>query len=105
MIRTQIYLTEQEHKQLHKLSRRRDATVSALIRDAIDQMLSRSQRADRLELMRPARGIWKTRDDLPDFSRLRCELKRGGKYYSAASVLADLDRRLQKAEAKSKSAQ
>ena len=35
----------------------------------------------------------------------RDEAKRTRKYYSAASVLADLDRRLQKAEAKSKSAQ
>ena len=105
MIRTQIYLTEQEHKLLHNLSRRRDASVSALIRGAIDQMLPRSQRADRLDLMRQARGIWKTRDDLPDFSRLRRELGHSRKYYSAASVLADLDHRLQKPEAKSKPAQ
>ena len=35
----------------------------------------------------------------------RDEAKRTRKYYSAASVLADLDRRLQKAEAKSKPAQ
>ena len=79
MIRTQIYLTEQEHKQLHSLSRRKDASLSELIRGAIDQMLSRSQRADRLELMQQARGIWKDRNDLPDFSRLRQELDRNGR--------------------------
>jgi hypothetical protein len=39
-------------------------------------MLLRSKSVDRLELMRQARGIWKERNDLPDFGRLRGEFDR-----------------------------
>jgi hypothetical protein len=76
MIRTQIYLTEEEHRNLHVLSRRKGASLSELIRGAIDQMLSHSKSVDRLELMRQARGIWKQRNDLPDFDLLRTEFER-----------------------------
>jgi hypothetical protein len=77
MIRTQIYLTEQEHRQLHILSRRKKESMSELIRGAIDQMLLRSKNTGRLDLLRQARGIWKDRDDLPDFGSVRRELDRG----------------------------
>ena len=76
MVRTQIYLTEQEHRQLHRLSRRKGASLSELIRTAIDHMLLQQQSANRLEAMRQARGIWKDRADLPDFGRLRSEWDR-----------------------------
>jgi Arc/MetJ-type ribon-helix-helix transcriptional regulator len=78
MVRTQIYLTEQEHRQLHRLSRRRGASLSELIRLAIDQMLSQQHGTNRVEALRQARGIWKNRDDLPDFGRLRREWDRTG---------------------------
>jgi ribbon-helix-helix CopG family protein len=52
MIRMQIYLTEQQHRQLQVLSRRKGASLSELIRGAIDHMLLRSKSVDRLEIMR-----------------------------------------------------
>ncbi len=76
VVRTQIYLTEQEHRQLHRLSRRRGASLSELIRAAIDQMLAQNQSGNRVEAMREARGIWKDRADLPDFGRMRREWDR-----------------------------
>jgi len=76
MVRTQIYLTEEEHRQLHRLSRRRRESLSELIRQAIDDMLKRHSSGHRLETLRQARGIWKDREDLPDFARLRGELER-----------------------------
>jgi hypothetical protein len=50
--------------------------LSELIRGAVDHMLSRSKATDRLELLREARGIWKDRNDLPDFGKLRREMDR-----------------------------
>jgi len=73
MIRTQIYLTEGERRRLAALSRRTGKNRSALIREAIDRYLGRAS-ADRLALLRRARGLWKDRDDLPDFTALRREL-------------------------------
>jgi hypothetical protein len=78
MVRTQIYLTEQEHRQLHRLSKRNGASLSELIRTAVDQMLALHQAKHRLESMRQARGIWKNRTDLPDFAGLRREWDRTG---------------------------
>jgi Arc/MetJ-type ribon-helix-helix transcriptional regulator len=76
MVRTQIYLTEQEHLQLHRLAKRQGATVSELVRAAIDQMLAHRRSTHRLEALREARGIWKDRNDLPDFRELRGEWDR-----------------------------
>ena len=78
MVRTQIYLTEEEHRQLHRLSRRRRESLSELIREAIDHMLRGAKAENRLETLRQARGIWKDRKDLPDFRDLRRELDRSG---------------------------
>lgn len=79
MVRTQIDPTEQEHRQLHRLSRRRGTSLSELIRTAIDQWLSRNWSANRMEAMRQACAIWKDRTDLPDFGHLRREWDRSSR--------------------------
>jgi metal-responsive CopG/Arc/MetJ family transcriptional regulator len=76
MVRTQIYLTEEEHRELHRLSKRQGSSLSEIIRTAIDHMLSQQQSVNRVEAMRLARGIWKSRTDLPDFGRQRREWDR-----------------------------
>ena len=76
MERTQIYLTEEERRALKTLATRLDRSQSALIRDAIDRYLDRYREGNRLELLRPARGMWADKQGLPDFEVVRQELDR-----------------------------
>jgi hypothetical protein len=78
MVRTQIYLTEAERERLATLSDKTGKSQSELIREAIDRFLSGRSHADRVTLLRRARGMWKDREDLPDFPALRRELDREG---------------------------
>lgn len=76
MVRTQIYLTEQEQHALREMARQTGRTQSELIREAVDRFLENAAPADRLSKLREARGMWKSRCDLPDLGTLRRELDR-----------------------------
>lgn len=76
MVRTQIYLTDEERRELRILSRRTGRSQSALIREAIDALLSQQESGDRVERLREARGLWKKRTDLPGAAELRREFDR-----------------------------
>jgi hypothetical protein len=78
MVRTQIYLTDDERKGLRALARKTGLSQSELIRQAIDSLLADKRELDPRALLRQARGLWKDRDDLPDFRALRSEFDRAG---------------------------
>ena len=76
MVRTQIYLTEEEREGVAAISAQTGKTQSEVIRRAVDRLLEEYRGADRSSLLQQARGIWRDRDDLPDFGTLRREWDR-----------------------------
>ena len=71
MVRTQIYLTEAEQRALRSLASKRKKAQSELIRQAVDEFISRSQPDHRREIREGAFGIWKNRADIPDIRAMR----------------------------------
>lgn len=76
MIRTQVYITEQEKKMLTQLSKQTGESKSTLIRQAINLLCSsiKSKSSDRAKRINAAAGIWEDRTDLDEFfKKLRKE--------------------------------
>jgi hypothetical protein len=68
MNRTQIQLTEEQHKQLRELSRDTREPIAALIRKAVDLFLL-TRRPDRFYLYRQAQtAVGKYEAGIPDIS-------------------------------------
>ncbi len=76
MVRTQIYLTEEEKSALNSISLQVGKKQSELIREALDELIARYSDSRRQEILDNTAGIWKDRDDLPDFATLRGEWDR-----------------------------
>jgi hypothetical protein len=76
MERTQIYLTDKEKRAVRSIARSLGKTQSEVIRTAVDRFIDHESSVDRLELLRSGRGLWRDRQDLPDFGCLRRELDR-----------------------------
>ncbi len=75
MIRTQIYLTEEEHAGISSLASSLQKKQSELIRQAIDEFLVRSNPKDKLERIREAQGIWQDREAI-SLEELRSDFDR-----------------------------
>ncbi len=76
MIRTQIYLTEQQRNELATLAKSYGKKQSELIREAIDRLIYQAGKNYRKQVLNEAAGIWKDRTDLPDFISIRSEWDR-----------------------------
>ena len=76
MIRTQIYLTERQRDELATLAKTVGKKQSELIREAVDRLIVQSGDSRRKAALREAAGMWKDREDLPDFASLRTEWDR-----------------------------
>jgi len=77
MVRTQIYLTEQERASLAALADTSGKKLSELIREAVDNFIEQFSRERRDTVLDSAAGIWKDRKDLPDFDVVRTGWDRG----------------------------
>ncbi|MFN2267490.1 MAG: ribbon-helix-helix domain-containing protein [Desulfonatronovibrio sp.] len=76
MVRTQIYLTDKQRAELGVISRNSGKKQSEIIREAIDRLIDQIGQNQKKTALRDAAGIWKDRDDLPDFRAIRSEWDR-----------------------------
>ena len=74
MIRTQIYVTDEEKRKLRTLARHSGRKQSELIRNAIDEFLAHASVSPRRESLRKCRGMWKDRG-LDEFRKVRDEVE------------------------------
>ena len=58
---------------LHSLAQGSGTTPDALLREAVEQLISQSQPGDWRTALHQARGMWKDRSDLPSLAELRGE--------------------------------
>ena len=71
MVRTQIYLTEKEKAGLGVLAKSTGKKQAELIREAVDQLIESASDSQRDAALSKAAGMWKDREDLPDFAETR----------------------------------
>lgn len=67
MVRTQIYLEEEQVEALRRLAAQTGRRQSALIRDAVDRLIAeRPSMAEWRSMLAETAGAWAERDDLDD---------------------------------------
>ena len=76
MVRTQIYLTKSQRDKLRAISKTSRKKQSELIREAVDRLIDESRCSRRESVLHKAAGIWKDREDLPDFRAMRADWDR-----------------------------
>lgn len=77
MVRTQIYLTEEERAALKRLAEERSTSQSALIREAIDIFLAARGAQSEEKRLDQSFGIWKERENVHEtFRQIRDSMDR-----------------------------
>jgi predicted transcriptional regulator len=71
-----IELSDQERQELSEVARLTGKSEDQLVREALNQLVTKFRNGDHLASMRKGRGIWKDRADLPSFAELRAESNR-----------------------------
>jgi len=75
MIRTQVYLTAEEHQGVKQLAVSSGKKNSEIIRNAIDEYLQKLTPENKLSRLRKAKGLWKKHQET-DLSEIRQEFDR-----------------------------
>ncbi|MDR2112014.1 MAG: CopG family transcriptional regulator [Candidatus Accumulibacter sp.] len=76
MARAQVYLTSEERAGLEFLAKNKGGKISELIRVAVGRLFEQSLSARRDSVLKATAGLWKDRNDLPDFEAIRSERDR-----------------------------
>jgi len=76
MIRTQIYLTSKQRSELAVIAKNLGKKQSEIIREALDRLIDQTSQNRKKTTLQKAAGIWKNRNDLPEFRTLRSEWDR-----------------------------
>jgi hypothetical protein len=76
MVRTQVYLTEREKNALETVAAMRNVSQSVLIREAVDDLLSKQGTADKKSLIDDIAGIWANNKEVPDVRAMRAGWRR-----------------------------
>jgi predicted transcriptional regulator len=71
MVRTQIYLTEEERDGLDAIAKSTGKKQSEIIREAVDRFIELRKGNRRAAILNDAAGMWRDRSDLPDFGAAR----------------------------------
>jgi len=75
MVRTQIYLTDEQKQRLQQLAAATGKRQSDLIREAVDSYLGQCRPRDWFEAIEPMFGMWADRPEMDDYVRkLRAEV-------------------------------
>ncbi|MDD5674149.1 MAG: ribbon-helix-helix protein, CopG family [Chitinivibrionales bacterium] len=76
MVRTQIYLTEEEKAGLESAALAQGKRQSVIIRKAIDDLLAHQATANKTEILNEIAGIWADRKDVPNIRAMRAGWRR-----------------------------
>ncbi len=76
MTTLQITLSDAEQQALRAMAERTGKGEEELMHEALDQFRARVELEERRAVLQRVWGLWKDRDDLPDFEQMRAEMDR-----------------------------